>query len=86
MGRTLLISVVNIVSSPVSARGRTRFVWGGGEDDDMNLGENFTWGHERKILAENEFSGNLNINFKIYPNYDDIHSFKRKLGKNSGKG
>ena len=85
MGRTLLISVVNIVSSPVSARGRTRFVWGG-EGDDMNLGENFTWGHERKILVENEFSGNQNKNFKICPNYGDIYSFKRKLGKNSGKG
>ena len=26
------------------------------------------------------------MNFKIYPNYGDIYSFKRKLGKISGKG
>ena len=52
----------------------------------MNLGESFTWGQEWKIVVENEFSGNLNINFKIYPNYGDIYSFKRKLGKISWKG
>ena len=28
------------------------------------------------------FSDNININFKIYPNYGDIYSFKRKLRKN----
>ena len=53
----------------------------------MRLGESFTLEHELKILVENEFSGNLNItNFKIYPNYGDIYSFKRKFGKISRKG
>ena len=52
----------------------------------MNLGERFTRGQEWQILVENEFLGNLNINFKIYPNYGDIYSFIRKLGKISGKG
>ena len=65
--------------------------WAGGRDggggDDMNLGESFTWRQVWKILLENEFSGNLNItNCTIYPNYSDIYSFKRKLGKISGKG
>ena len=32
------------------------------------------------------FSDNININFKIYPNYGDIYSFKRKLRKNFWKG
>ena len=82
MGRTLLRSERSHSFLP--------FVWekgGGGEVDDMKLGESFTWGHEWKIIAENEFSGNLNIiNFKIYPNCGGIYSFKRKLGKMSGKG
>ena len=53
----------------------------------MSLEESFTWGQEWQILVENEFSGNLNIiNFKIYLNYGDIYSFKKKLGKISGKG
>ena len=65
--------------------------WAGGRDggggDDMNLGASFTWRQEWKILLENEFSGNLNItNCTIYPNYSDICSFKRKLGKISGNG
>ena len=56
-------------------------------NDGMNEGENFTWGQEWKFFIENQFSGNLNIiNFKIYPNYGDIYSFKKKLGKISGKG
>ena len=52
----------------------------------MNMGDSFTWGHEWKIHVEDEFSGNLNINFKIYPNYGDIYSFNKKLEKISGKG
>ena len=53
----------------------------------MNLGESFTRGQKYKFVVENEFSGNLSIiNFKIYPNYGDIYSFKRKLEKISGKG
>ena len=33
--------------------------------DNMNMWESFAW-------VENEFAGNLNINFKIYPYYDDM--------------
>ena len=52
---------------------------GGGVD--MNLRESFTRGQEWTILVENEFPGNLNINFKIYLNYGDIYSSKKNWEK-----
>ena len=84
MRRTLLRSEGSHSFFPFSARDETRFVRGGGVD--MNLRESFTRGQEWTILVENEFPGNLNINFKIYLNYGDIYSSKKKLGKISGKG
>ena len=64
------------------------FVWEGGGTgwgDYMSLGESFAWGHEEKTIVENEFSGNININFKIYPNYGDV-DLKENWEKTSGKG